>query len=316
MVKCDGPVNVFDTKAQTVRCILAEPVAQTPFKRCSCIRSSSCAQTGSAQTIVTSPCRSETGWVTAATRSPTTSSQTDCTAARRVLGAACRSAARSASACGARDAAVAHAAAERTTSKGIRTRRSRAAAGTDSSAAAVIRVWPPRSEAADQTVATRRVELTHHVVEQEQWGDPVRGEQRLALGEEQSQESGALLALGAVAAQGSVPGGNLELIQMRPPRSCGRAGGPRRGARSGRRVSPRPSPTRAARTRPCAPPASPRSSAASAKGGASSATASARAAIRAAPASARAASQMSRSPPECPPARRASSALRCARAWP
>lgn len=38
------------------------------------------------------------------------------------------------------DAAMAHAAAERATSNGIRIRRSRAAAGTDSSAAAVIKV--------------------------------------------------------------------------------------------------------------------------------------------------------------------------------
>ena len=41
----------------------------------------------------------------------------------------------------------------------------------------------------------RGVELAHHVIEQHQWSGPVGVEQGLALGEEQGEESEALLAL-------------------------------------------------------------------------------------------------------------------------
>jgi hypothetical protein len=50
-------------------------------------------------------------------------------------------------------------------------------------------------EALYQALAPLRVQLAHHVIEEEEWGEAVSGEERLALGEEQGQQAGPLLAL-------------------------------------------------------------------------------------------------------------------------
>ena len=72
-------------------------------------------------------------------------------------------------------------------------------------------------EMLDEQPAVGRVELAADVVEEHQRRRPPVVEQRPPLGEQERQERGALLALGAVTAQGAAAGLEGELVVVRAP---------------------------------------------------------------------------------------------------
>ena len=65
----------------------------------------------------------------------------------------------------------------------------------------VITACPSRRSSVDEPAAAGRVELGHHVVEQQQRRGAALGRQLLALGEQQREQAEPLLAARAVGAQ-------------------------------------------------------------------------------------------------------------------
>ncbi len=150
-------------------------------------------------------------------RSPTTSAQAACTAASGVFGALRSSAARNAAAAGRGALRRRHAAAALRDGGGHphqglqrRARHGLLGGGRDQR-------LPAGGEPGDEALAALRVQLAHHVVEEEERDDAARLQQRLALGEEEGQQGEALLALRAVAAQRPAAARDPQLVEVRPP---------------------------------------------------------------------------------------------------